>query len=1052
MKVLKLRTLLIVLILVLAAGPAVLAAGTSAEAIVAEADRLRAEQLEASNFKAVDNYREAAKLFLLNGDIRAATTALRNAGEILHLLGHGSASLACYKQALGLTWKTGDLIERGKIFNDLADLHFILGDIVAIGSNARTALDIGRRLRNREIEAAALGNLAESLSGKGKMAEAAAYQQQALEIWRELNNTRGQAIASTSLGFYYRNLGEPEKALRSYVEALSLARHANDRSLETLALISFANFKRKRGQHQEALELYEPAKRIAEQIGDQTAQGTILGGLGNIHFEMGNTEQALQYLEETTKIMERNGSQWGMAEAKLELGRIHHSLDNKDEALRYLLEALDLSKSIRMPRLESATLRAMGQVYDELGDTDKALESFKSALKLTRPKEDQREEAYTLNYIGQIYENLKKSDRASTHYRRALERSRQSADPAGEALTLFNLAHLERDRGNLAEAKRHIEAAVAIVESQRTNVSSQTLRTSYLAQVRNTYDLNVNILMRLHSESPSAGFDAEAFVVSEKARARSFLESLREARANFRDGVDPVLLSKEKLLNEAINTKAQLHIQLLAAKRTDESANVSKELDALVAELAHVRDQIRQASPKVATLSRPDLLNLKEVQQRVLDDETVLLEFVLGDDRSYVWVVTRTGYSSYALPGRAEIEKSARRLHDLFTAYQPIAGEPTAARVERQQKVDAELRAEIDLLSQLVIGPLAGELNKKRLLIVADGALQYVPFPLLRSPGSGDQLISNHVILNSPSASLHAFLKDEAERRKPAVNAVAVLADPVFEADDPRLKSKSHTTPANETLEIRQLLRDVRVLADGVEIPRLIASKKEAEAIMAAASASTTSQALGFAANRERVLSGDLATYRIVHFATHGIINSERPELSGIVLSLFDSEGKSQNGFLRLHEIYNLRLGADLVVLSACSTGLGKDVRGEGIIGLTRGFMSAGASGVIASLWKVDDDATAELMKLFYEGMFQKGLLPASALREAQLAMSKQKRWQSPYYWAGFVIQGQSSTMNGPVNEPHVIKTQTILLATFGGLILLVLILLMRRRLHGNHA
>ena len=1037
-------------VLVLAAGPAVQAAGTSAEAIVGEADRLRAEQREASNLKAVDNYREAASLFLTNGKIRPATSALRNAGEILHLLGDASASLACYKQALGLTEKTGDRIERGKILNDLAYLHFWSGNSREIHRYARPALRIGQQLRDREIEAGALSNLGEAFFLSGEVEKARAHQQRALLIWRELSNPRGQVIASIALGFYYRNMGEPEQALRSYVEAVSLARHANDLGLETLALTSFANFKRKSGQLQEALDLYEAAKVTAERIGDQTARATIFGGIGTIHFEMGNKEQALHYMEEATKIVERSGTQWGIAEAKLELGRIHLSRGDQEQALQKLLEALAMFQSSSIPRMESSTLRALGQVYDALGDTAKALESYKSALKLTRPKEDQLEEAYTLNYIGQTYETLKQPDRALTYYGRALERSHKSADPAGEALTLYNLAHLERDRGNLKEAKRHIEAAVAIVESQRTNVSSHDLRTSYLARVRNTYELNMDILMRLHDQSPSAGFDAEAFAVSEKARARSFLESLLEARANVRDGVDPVLLSKEKQLNEAINTKAQLHVQLLAANRNDEAANVNKELDTLVTELTDVRDQIRKVSPQLATLGMPDLLNLKEVQRRVLDDETVLLEFVLGDDRSYVWVVTRTGYSSYKLPGRAEIEKSALRFHNLITEYQPIPGEPTAARVERQKKINAELPAEIALFSDLVLGPLAGELNKRRLLIVADGALQYVPFQLLRAPGSEDRLISKHVIINSPSASLQALLKDEAARRKRAVNEIAVLADPVFEADDPRLKSKSHTTPPNETLEIRQLLRDVRISPEGVEIPRLTASKTEADGIMAAAPASAR-LTLGFAANRECVFSPELATYRIVHFATHGIINSERPELSGIVLSLFDSEGRSQNGFLRLHEIYNLRLGADLVVLSACSTGLGKDVRGEGMIGLTRGFMSAGASGVIASLWKVDDDATAELMKLFYEGMFQKGLRPAAALREAQLAMSKQKRWASPYYWAGFVIQGQS-TMNEPVNEPHGIKTQTILLATFGGLLLLVSVMVMRRRFHGNHA
>jgi CHAT domain-containing protein len=166
-------------------------------------------------------------------------------------------------------------------------------------------------------------------------------------------------------------------------------------------------------------------------------------------------------------------------------------------------------------------------------------------------------------------------------------------------------------------------------------------------------------------------------------------------------------------------------------------------------------------------------------------------------------------------------------------------------------------------------------------------------------------------------------------------------------------------------------------------------------------------KAMGFQASRATAMRSDLADYRIVHFATHGFLNDEHPELSGVVLSLFDNKGQAQEGFLRLHDIYNLNLPVDLVVLSACNTGLGKEVKGEGLIGLTRGFMYAGASSVVASLWKVDDEATAELMRLFYGYMLRAGLSPAAALRKAQVSMSHQKRWQSPYFWAGFVIQGQ---------------------------------------------
>jgi CHAT domain-containing protein len=290
-------------------------------------------------------------------------------------------------------------------------------------------------------------------------------------------------------------------------------------------------------------------------------------------------------------------------------------------------------------------------------------------------------------------------------------------------------------------------------------------------------------------------------------------------------------------------------------------------------------------------------------------------------------------------------------------------------------------------------------------------------------------------------------LLSETTARKAAVNSVAVLADPVFESNDPRIKRGASNTSdrPSELLVVRRALRDVGVTADGLQIPRLFASRREADEITALAPVRTSLKAVGFDANRDRVFSPELASYRIVHIATHGIINNERPELSGIVLSLFDQQGNSQDGFLRLHDIYNLKLPADLVVLSACSTALGKDVKGEGLVGLTRGFMHAGAAGVVASLWKVDDEATAELMKHFYTALFQKGLPPAAALRDAQLELAKYPRWQSPYYWAGFVIQGQYEQKEqfSPLASG---KIQIAVVAICAGSLVLASLLVLRRR------
>jgi len=249
------------------------------------------------------------------------------------------------------------------------------------------------------------------------------------------------------------------------------------------------------------------------------------------------------------------------------------------------------------------------------------------------------------------------------------------------------------------------------------------------------------------------------------------------------------------------------------------------------------------------------------------------------------------------------------------------------------------------------------------------------------------------------------------------MKAVAVFADPVFEPSDPRLAAVARVASGTQTVQVtsratdapdplQQALRGLRGLRTG-GLGRLPFSRREADVIVALAPRTQALQATGFEANREAATSTRLAEYRIVHFATHGVLNARRPELSGIVLSLFDERGQKQDGFLRLHDVYNLRLDADLVVLSGCQTALGKDLKGEGLVGLTRGFMYAGARSVVASLWQVDDESTAELMKRFYRAMLKENRRPADALRAAQLEMSRDKRWYAPFYWAGFVLQGE---------------------------------------------
>ena len=425
------------------------------------------------------------------------------------------------------------------------------------------------------------------------------------------------------------------------------------------------------------------------------------------------------------------------------------------------------------------------------------------------------------------------------------------------------------------------------------------------------------------------------------------------------------------------------------------------------------RPQIRARSPRYAALTQPQPLGLTEIQQQALDEDTLLLEYALGEKRSYLWLVSQRSIDSYELPPRAEVEAATRRVYELLTV-RPKRGAPP----------DPQFIAQARTLSRMLLGPVAPRLGGKRLVVVAPGALSYLPFAALPAPedekrpaGDYEPLIAKHEVVSIPSASVLSIIRRETAGRQRAAKSVAVLADPVFEESDPRLESakngnSSGKQPAARAAdaELSELTRAIRTMnfPDArAGFTRLAFSRQEAESIIALTPKGTGLKATDFNASRDLALSRQLSQYRIVHFATHGLLNSERPELSGLVFSLIDQEGKPQDGFLRLHEIYNLQLNADLVVLSACETGLGKEIKGEGLIGLTRGFMYSGAPRVVASLWNVDDLATAELMKLFYQRMLKDGLPAGAALRAAQLEMSRQKRWASPYYWAGFMFHGE---------------------------------------------
>jgi CHAT domain-containing protein len=585
----------------------------------------------------------------------------------------------------------------------------------------------------------------------------------------------------------------------------------------------------------------------------------------------------------------------------------------------------------------------------------------------------------------------------------------------------------------LNESRTHFEEQLKIIESLRTEVVSRELRASFFATVQGEYEFYVDLLMQLHRQEPGKNHHAAALHAIERSRARSLLESLTEARADIRRGVDPDLLARERSLQQRLNTRAEELLKLSASGAGEARLAASKrEVDALTNELQQVQTQIRQTSPRYAALTQPQPLTLAEIQQQALDADTLLLEleYSLGAERSFLWAVTPATANSYELPKRVMIEAAAQRVYDLLIARsQNKAGETGEQKRARVAEADRQYPEAAAQLSQMLLAPAAQQLGKKRLMIVADGMLNYLPFGALPDPNYPDGKTSNpqplvveHEIVNQPSASTVAVLRRELKDRKPSAKALAVIADPVFARNDERIKAgapqpvvktadkrSEPSLPSLKDLVNEKITRKlVQQPASGeLQIARLPFTRQEAEGILKLVPTGEGTMALDFAANRALVESDKLSQYRIVHFATHGLADSERAELSTIVLSLFDEQGRPLDGFLRAHEIYNLNLPAEMVVLSACETGLGKLTRGEGLVSLTRGFMYAGAARVVVSLWSVGDQATAELMTKFYRRVLVGGERPAAALRAAQIEMWRTQQWEAPYYWAAFTLQGE---------------------------------------------
>lgn len=1043
----------------------------AAQAIFAEADLLRQKPKNGDEEKARAMYQQALKQWELVGDLPRQALALRKIsalssklGSLPGQIGLGRAAVEEGERAVNLYRLLGDRSgEAHSIYTIAEALRWAVKEIEPAREHYEVAARISREIGEQLVEGLALRQLGVLARERGERQKAADILLQSLTLLQPTGEHNDAVSSFTELLKTCELLDDKSKVVSTYKQARQLYLQTGDpkmaaivlddlgKQAASLKLLSLANISV--GKVQEAIEQSQASVRIWRELGNRAEEAAALQTLAEIYREAGDKLQAAEICEQATQLFHTIKDCEGELKTLLLSANIHHLIGGREgyqEALDRLNQAVALSRDLAKPNYEAVAMSLFAETYRAIGNRKKGIEAHLRGLELARVVGDRPLEAVTLHNIGWAYlwggEREKALDyhnqslrlylelgdlvgqanalrglgrtyalmgqarKGIELHRQAIELTQMSNEPVWESIALYGLALLQSNAGQLQPARESMEQVLKLHEAIRANLLNWELRATYLASSRKYYELYVDLLMRLHQQDNGKEYDRLAFEASENSRARSLLELLTEARADLRQGVPADLVKLETRLLEQVNVK--LLALKTASQPAEQFAALNRQISLLRMDLRQVRDEIYKTNPRLRAIAEARPRHLVEVQQQ-LDADTLLLEYALGSERSYLWVVSADSLKTFELPKAEIINQQARAVHRLLSNQQPQKQDETRDDWrKRAEEAVQQFPAAADGLSRTLFAPIAPLLGQKRLVIVADGALQYVPFGALTIDSR--PLIADHEIVNLPSASTISLLRMDSGQHLPATNSVAILADPVFAETDERLKrpaGKNIARPASAKTHDDLTLSARETGATDVQgnWGRLRYSGTEAQNIQKAA-AGKFKLAIGFNATRQFAMSGALNQHRIIHFATHSLVNNRNPEWSGIVLSLIDQYSRPQNGFLRLHDIYNLKLSADLVVLSACQTALGQEINGEGLIGLTRGFMYAGSPRVIASLYNVNDRTTAELMKRFYTGLLgPKHLSPAAALRAAQISMwrDSNQSLNDAYNWAGFVIQGE---------------------------------------------
>lgn len=868
-------------------------------------------------------------------------------------------------------------------------------------ANARAAVPLYREaLRGYRALEDEPAQAARSLAGLGTALETAGDPEQAVETLREASEAleavglpAEAATTLNALGNALRRVGELERAEAAHRAAIAAFRALDQPSGRAIALNDLGKVYEALGDLEGAIRSYEESLAVRREAG-LPEQPAPLHNLGFAYGRIGYTDEALDFLRRSLELASEQGHPTIQADSLLALGWFHALDVDPAAALPYYDQAADLLADLDDPRREAVLLDWRASALTELGRFEEAEDGYGEALRRARKRGDDAGRRTLRVNLGLLELRRERPERARRHLE-AARRIPAAGDPSAEAALLGGLAAAERAAGRPEAAWRHLDEALGLLEQVRAGLSRDSARDLYLSARRDLYDQAVDLLMELDRREPGA-WRRTALETTERFRARGLAEALaaRAPGADTHASASSARAARERELIEEVDRVETRWLTSEKAERSEaDEAAVGRTLRRLWLEIERVRAE-SDGPPAVDPAEPMDATAIAAL----LDPGTQLLVYHLAEQASYLWVVSADGKVEAAeLAGREQIERLARDLaHVLPRSDEAVAG--------------AQERELARSLSDLVLQPAARLLTARRLAVVPDGALHLVPpgvlaDPNAERPGELVRLVERHDLAILPSASVLELQRRTAAQRTAAPGLVAVVADPVYGPDDPRLGGRETAGDAfaDPDSDLVRAARDLRL----DRLDRLPHTAAEAAAVLrAAGTAAPTLDLLDFDASAKALRSGELAGFRIVHVAGHGLLDSVHPELSGVVLSLFEPDGRASDGFVRARELRALELPAELVVLSACRTGLGRELRAEGLIGLPHALFEAGARRVVASYWDVGDAATAELMKRFYRAHLEEGLPPAAALAKAERSLLAEPRWSAPFHWAGFALHG----------------------------------------------